>query len=97
MSLPLKACAICAQPFQVKRKNTKHREQKTCSRRCGALWRVRQYPQHHTMTAANQARRDALWEQRKPRLDALTKEQCYRLGRYDGYSVGYQRRQAEAR
>lgn len=90
-------CAVCAVRFAVKRKNAKCRAQKCCSRRCGAIWRVRQYPQHHTMHAANKKRRDDLIELRRQQFAGLSKEQCYRLGKQDGYSVGYQRRVAERR
>lgn len=79
-------CAICAEERRVF-----HRDQITCSRTCGAIWRAKHYPQHHTMVAANAKRRQEQRAKLAEELQAMTLIEAYKAGYTRGYRAHAQR------
>lgn len=85
-------CATCATSFR-----PRHKEQLTCSPICGAIRRVRLYPQHHRMLEANRANRQREADRLAEKLQGMTLLQAYRYGNLRGYRTGYQKGRREER
>jgi flagellar biosynthesis/type III secretory pathway protein FliH len=88
----VKRCSVCAQNFRPFKSH-----QLCCSHTCGAIRRVRMYPHHHQMNAANRVRREQLDAALQEQLRELSPVEIYKKGHKRGYFSGYQKGTREMR